>query len=98
MSDNIHIKLPDGSDKEMPKGVTALDVGKSISPRLADTTRAAGRQCASHPIPRITTPAPAMSLGKNDNFRREILIDDAEGKLPEGVFSEVLEVGRPTMG
>src|SRR5882724_6115351 len=36
MSDNIHIKLPDGSDKEMPKGTTALDVAKSISPRWAD--------------------------------------------------------------
>jgi len=36
MSDNIHIKLPDGSDKEMPKGSTALDVAKSISPRLSD--------------------------------------------------------------
>jgi threonyl-tRNA synthetase len=36
MSDNIHIKLPDGSDKEFPKGTTALDVAKSISPRLAE--------------------------------------------------------------
>jgi threonyl-tRNA synthetase len=36
MADNIHIKLPDGGDKEMPKGSTALDVAKSISPRLAD--------------------------------------------------------------
>jgi threonyl-tRNA synthetase len=35
MSD-IHIKLPDGSEKEFPKGTTALDVAKSISPRLAD--------------------------------------------------------------
>src|ERR1700745_945263 len=33
---SIHIKLPDGSDKEVPKGTTALDVAKSISPRLAD--------------------------------------------------------------
>src|SRR5438309_3218432 len=41
MSDNIHIKLPDGSDKEMPKGATALDVAKSISPRLADAAIAA---------------------------------------------------------
>ncbi len=41
MSDNIHIKLPDGSDKEMPKGSTALDVAKSISPRLADAAIAA---------------------------------------------------------
>ena len=38
MSDNIHIKLPDGSEKEVPKGTTALDVAKSISPRLADAT------------------------------------------------------------
>jgi len=35
MSDNIHIKLPDGGDKEVPKGTTPLDVAKSISPRLA---------------------------------------------------------------
>jgi threonyl-tRNA synthetase len=36
MADNIHIKFPDGSDKEFPKGTTALEVAKSISPRLAD--------------------------------------------------------------
>src|ERR1700681_4039577 len=36
MSDSIHLKLPDGSTKEVPKGTTALDVAKSISPRLAD--------------------------------------------------------------
>ena len=41
MSDNIHIKLPDGGDKEFPKGTTALDVAKSISPRLADAAIAA---------------------------------------------------------
>src|SRR5213082_3486374 len=41
MSETIHIKLPDGSDKEMPKGTTALDVAKSISPRLADAAIAA---------------------------------------------------------
>src|SRR5712672_4473681 len=36
MAENIHVKLPDGSEKEVPKGATALDVAKSISPRLAD--------------------------------------------------------------
>ncbi|HEY7095502.1 MAG TPA: threonine--tRNA ligase [Terriglobales bacterium] len=36
MPESIHIKLPDGSTKELPKGSTALDVAKSISPRLAD--------------------------------------------------------------
>ena len=36
MADSIHVKLPDGSVKDVPKGTTALDVAKSISPRLAD--------------------------------------------------------------
>ena len=33
---NIKVQLPDGSIKQLPKGTTALDVAKSISPRLAD--------------------------------------------------------------
>jgi threonyl-tRNA synthetase len=41
MSDSVHLKLPDGSTKEVPKGTTALDVAKSISPRLADAALAA---------------------------------------------------------
>jgi threonyl-tRNA synthetase len=41
MADSIHIKLPDGSIKEVPQGATALDVAKSISPRLADAALAA---------------------------------------------------------
>jgi threonyl-tRNA synthetase len=36
MAENIHIKLPDGSEKGFPKGTTALDIAKSICPRLAD--------------------------------------------------------------
>src|SRR5579864_1465523 len=36
MADNIHINLPDGSTKDVPKGTTPLDVAKSLSPRLAD--------------------------------------------------------------
>jgi threonyl-tRNA synthetase len=41
MSDSIQVKLPDGSTKEVPKGTTALDVAKSIGPRLADVALAA---------------------------------------------------------
>ncbi len=41
MADSIHIKLPDGSTKEVPSGTTALDIAKSISPRLADAALAA---------------------------------------------------------
>jgi threonyl-tRNA synthetase len=40
-ADFIHIKLPDGSVKEVPKGTTALDIARSISPRLADAALAA---------------------------------------------------------
>ncbi len=41
MADSIHVKLPDGSVKEVPKGTTALDIAKDISPRLADAALAA---------------------------------------------------------
>lgn len=41
MAENIKVKLPDGSVKEMPKGSSALDVARSISPRLADAALAA---------------------------------------------------------
>src|SRR3984893_17123726 len=36
MADSIHVKLPDGSVKDVPKGTSALDIAKSLSPRLAD--------------------------------------------------------------
>ncbi len=41
MAESIHIKLPDGSTKEVPKGTTALDIARGISPRLADAALAA---------------------------------------------------------
>jgi threonyl-tRNA synthetase len=41
MADNIRVKLPDNSVKEVPKGTTALDIAKSISPRLASAAIAA---------------------------------------------------------
>ncbi len=34
--ETINIKLPDGSVKHVPRGATALEVARSISPRLAD--------------------------------------------------------------
>ena len=36
MADSIHVKLLDGSVKDVPRGTTALEIAKSISPRLAD--------------------------------------------------------------
>src|SRR5438067_10865558 len=41
MSESIHVKLPDGSTKEVPKGTTALDIAKSIGSRLAEAALAA---------------------------------------------------------
>jgi len=38
MADSIHVKLPDGSVKDVPKGTTALEIAKSIGQRLADAT------------------------------------------------------------
>jgi len=35
MANTIKIRFPDGSEKEVPKGTTALEVARSISPRLA---------------------------------------------------------------
>jgi len=34
--EQIHVTLPDGSVKEYPKGVTPVEIAKSISPRLAE--------------------------------------------------------------
>ena len=39
-----------------------------------------------------------MCNRNNYDFGREILIDDAEGKLPERVFLEISEISRPAMG
>ena len=41
MADSIHVKLPDGSVKEVPKGTTALEIAQSIGQRLADAALAA---------------------------------------------------------
>jgi len=42
MEDSIRVKLPDGSEREYPKGTTVLEVAASIGPRLARDT-VAGR-------------------------------------------------------
>jgi threonyl-tRNA synthetase len=41
MAETIHVKLPDGSVKDVPRGTSALDIAKGISPRLADAALAA---------------------------------------------------------
>ena len=41
MAENIQVRLPDGSVKDVPRGTTALDIAKSIGSRLADAALAA---------------------------------------------------------
>src|SRR5450432_804565 len=43
----ISVTLPDGSKKEVPRGTTAYDIAKSISPRLADAALSAKIKPAS---------------------------------------------------
>jgi threonyl-tRNA synthetase len=45
MADSIHVKLPDGSVKDVPRGTTALEIAKSIGQRLADATLVAKTNC-----------------------------------------------------
>src|SRR5438132_818807 len=42
MSEQIQVTLPDGSKKDLPRATTALEVAKSISPRLADAPTESG--------------------------------------------------------
>lgn len=69
MADSIHVKLPDGSVKDIPKGTTALDVAKSISPRLADAALAAK---TNGDLIDLTRPeeifGPVLAVIKSKNF------------------------------
>src|ERR1035437_3151782 len=72
MADSIHVKLPDGSVKEVPKGTTALEIAKSISPGLADAALAAK---ANGDLIDLTRP-----LEKDTDLR---LLKDRDPEAPE---------------
>jgi threonyl-tRNA synthetase len=109
MAENIHVKLPDGSVKDVPCGTSALDIAKGISPRLADAALAAqikplasnGNGSAGNghkPAPEAASPA--AEPGKNPP-RRAQLIDltrpleqDVELRLLTDRDPEALEVYR----
>ena len=48
--DTIHITLPDGSVRDVPKGTTADDIARGISPRLADAAFAAKAYSNNGPL------------------------------------------------
>ena len=76
----INIKFPDGSEKQFEKGVTALEIAKSISPRLAEEVLAAEVKPASdHSIDKgqvvdLTRPI------EEDSSVRLLKWEDDEGK------------------
>src|SRR6202045_3238009 len=87
MADSIHVKLPDGSVKDVPKGTTALDIAKSISPRLADAALAAKA--------RPFSPAEPSSNGDLIDLTKP-LEQDTELRLLTEKDPEALEVFRPS--
>src|SRR5215469_6320834 len=54
--DTIHITLPDGSVKDVPKGTTAADIARSISPRLADAAFVAKAYSNNGPLSNFGDP------------------------------------------
>ena len=108
MSEIIHVKLPDGSVRDVPRGTSALDIAKSISPRLADAALAAqikplssngsGGNGHHPPAEQATAPASAHAPAAKDGSQ---LIDlarpleqDAELRILTDRDPEALEVYR----
>src|SRR5262250_1654921 len=54
--DIIQVTLPDGSVKDVPKGTTAADIARSISPRLADAAFVAKAYSNNGPLSNFGDP------------------------------------------
>jgi threonyl-tRNA synthetase len=103
MAENIHVKLPDGSVKDVPRGTSALDIARSISPRLADAALAAQIKPLSpngsgngHP-PSAEAAAEAAEPAKNNARLVDLtrpLEQDAELRILTDRDPEALEVYR----
>ncbi len=104
MAENIHVKLPDGSVKDVPRGTSALDIAKGISPRLADAALAAQVKPLSpngggngHKPPGDAAAAPAVEPAKNNAQLIDLtrpLEQDVELRLLTDRDPEALEVYR----
>jgi threonyl-tRNA synthetase len=108
MSDTIHVKLPDGSVKDVPRGTSALEIAKSISPRLADAGLVAQVKPLSSngtggngsgPAAEAAAPATAKSTEPSANDAKLVdlarpLEHDAELRILTERDPEALEVYR----
>ncbi len=107
MSETIHIKLPDGSVKDVPRGTSALEIAKSISPRLADAALVAqvkplspnGSGNGNQPAADAPAAAAATSTEPSGNDAKLVdlarpLESDAELRILTERDPEALEVYR----
>ncbi len=107
MSETIHVKLPDGSVRDVPRGTSALDIAKSISPRLADAALVAqvkplssnGGGNGNRPATDASAAATATSAQPSANDARLVdlarpLENDAELRILTERDPEALEVYR----
>jgi threonyl-tRNA synthetase len=87
MAETIHVKLPDGSDKEVPKGTTALEIAKSISSRLADAALVAKVRPLSG---NGHNPSSAGLESRPPSSDRA-----ADGARPHGAAGNLIDLSRP---
>jgi threonyl-tRNA synthetase len=69
--DQIQVTLPDGKVQEVPKGTTAAEIARKISPRLADAALVA-RITTANGVP---TPASGSGSAHQDELKAGELID-----------------------
>ncbi|HXZ80935.1 MAG TPA: threonine--tRNA ligase [Terriglobales bacterium] len=93
MAETIHIKLPDASVKEVPRGTTALDIAKAISPRLAQAALVAKIAPASNGHKPGLDAAKVPSDGMLIDLNRP-LEEDAELRILTEKDPEALQVFR----
>jgi len=71
--DNIFISLPDGKVLDVPRGTTALDVAKTISPRLASAALVARVTYGVKPRPGVGAAEDAASGNANEVSASELI-------------------------
>jgi threonyl-tRNA synthetase len=71
--DNIFISLPDGKVLDVPRGTTALDVAKQISPRLASAALVARVTYGVKPGPGVGAAEDAASGNANEVSASELI-------------------------
>ncbi len=85
MSEIIHVKLPDGSVKDVPRGTSALEIAKGISPRLADAALVAQ-----------VTPMPSNGSGNGSKPAGDVSATaTASDAAPRANDAKLVDLARP---